>query len=278
MIDSWFFVENRPAAVLMRRETCQPVFTIRAVREVDGGYEYLEAELPVGVWNRGAIISAIVRMRYSADDVEAVVNNVLQDPFNADRLREYKALQEWRKKAKIHASELMAYADEHGLVDWDIPEDESHTTEDVEAVPDGVTMLQQGLTLLMSQAESLDDEQAVDVPALFPTWESMIGESVEAGKRLFYGGRLWKVLQAHTIQADWTPDVASSLFTEVAHQQGGGEIGTLDNPIPYNGNMELEEGKYYSQDGVVYRCIRSSGIPLYNPLRDLVGLYVEIVN
>lgn len=266
--------EVAPNLVSMRRVNCQPVFTIRVIREANGGYEYLEAELPVGVWNRSAIISAIVRMRYSADDVEAVVNNVLQDPFNADRLREYKALQEWRKKAKIHASELMAYADEHGLVDWDIPEDESHAAEDVEVVPDGLTMLQQGLTLLMSQAESLDDEQAVDVPALFPTWEGLIGERVEAGKRLFYGGRLWKVIQAHTVQAEWTPDVATSLFAEVAADQ---EQGTIDNPIPYNGNMALEEGKYYTQGGAVYLCIRDTINPVYNDLSALVGLYVQIV-
>ena len=39
--------------------------------------------------------------------------------------------------------------------------------------------------------------------------------------------------------------------------------------------MELEEGKYYSQDGVTYLCTRDTGIPVYNALKDLVGIYVE---
>lgn len=49
-----------------------------------------------------------------------------------------------------------------------------------------------------------------------------------------------------------------------------------DNPIPYNNNMELFEGKYYIQNGVTYICIRSTGTAVYNNLADLVGLYVEV--
>ena len=52
--------------------------------------------------------------------------------------------------------------------------------------------------------------------------------------------------------------------------------GTSEDPIPYNNNMELVEGKYYSQDGVTYLCTRSTGQAVYNPLKDLVGIYVEV--
>lgn len=52
--------------------------------------------------------------------------------------------------------------------------------------------------------------------------------------------------------------------------------GTKEDPIPYGNNMELEEGKHYSQDGVTYICTRDTGIPVYNPLADLVGIYVEV--
>lgn len=55
--------------------------------------------------------------------------------------------------------------------------------------------------------------------------------------------------------------------------------GTLEDPIPYNGNMILENGKYYSQDGVIYKCIRDTGIPVYDDLATLAtvqgGSYVE---
>ena len=43
------------------------------------------------------------------------------------------------------------------------------------------------------------------------------------------------------------------------------------------GNMALVSGKYYSQDGVVYLCTRDTVNPVYNPLRELVGLYVKEV-
>ena len=52
-------------------------------------------------------------------------------------------------------------------------------------------------------------------------------------------------------------------------------MGTLENPIEYSGNMVLEEGKYYIQDGVTYLCNRDTVNPVYHNLSDLVGHYVE---
>lgn len=53
--------------------------------------------------------------------------------------------------------------------------------------------------------------------------------------------------------------------------------GTQEDPIPYNGNMALENGKYYIQDGVIYLCNRDTEIPVYQDLKDLVDLYVTAV-
>ena len=55
------------------------------------------------------------------------------------------------------------------------------------------------------------------------------------------------------------------------------EEGTRENPITYNTNMEIFNGKYYIQNGVVYLCNRDSGAPLYHDLANLVGLYVTVV-
>lgn len=54
--------------------------------------------------------------------------------------------------------------------------------------------------------------------------------------------------------------------------------GAKYDPIPYEGNMELYAGKYYTQDGVLYRGTRDTSNPVYNALSELVGLYVEVVN
>ena len=125
--------------------------------------------------------------------------------------------------------------------------------------------------LIEKGSASLSDGDALEAVELFPAWA--VGASYEQGIRLRYGEKLYKVLQAHTSQADWTPDIATSLYAEV-EKPGQGD--TPDDPIPYGGNMELLEGKYYAQDGVTYICTRSTGVPVYNALRDLVGLYVEV--
>ena len=120
-------------------------------------------------------------------------------------------------------------------------------------------------------ATSLSDTDALDAVALFPAWA--VGVYYEADTRIRYGEKLYKVVQAHTSQANWLPEDTPALYTEVAAQ---GQGDTPDNPIPYNNNMELVKDKYYSQDDVVYVCFRDTGIPVYNNLADLVGLYVNV--
>lgn len=122
-------------------------------------------------------------------------------------------------------------------------------------------------------SSSLSDEDALEAVELFAVWAS--GMEYATDQRLRYGDKLYKVRQDHTSQADWLPDRTPSLYAEV-EKPGQGD--TPENPIPYGGNMELLEGKYYSEDGAVYRCFRSTGIPVYNRLADLVGIYVEVVN
>lgn len=56
-----------------------------------------------------------------------------------------------------------------------------------------------------------------------------------------------------------------------------GELGTINNPILYSGNMKLEIDKYYTQDEVVYLCIKSSEGNIYHPLTDLISVYVQKV-
>ena len=54
---------------------------------------------------------------------------------------------------------------------------------------------------------------SLQVPNLYPTWKVETNYSVD--DRVLYNGVLYKVLQEHTSQADWTPNVAPSLFTKV---------------------------------------------------------------
>ena len=118
----------------------------------------------------------------------------------------------------------------------------------------------------------LDDETALDVTVLFPEWKPNTAYAVD--ERIRYADKLYRVVQAHTSQSDWTPDKTPALFAEVAKPGQGDSPG---NPILYSGSMALVSGKYYSQDGVTYRCTRDTVNPVYAALKDLVGLYVEVV-
>lgn len=69
------------------------------------------------------------------------------------------------------------------------------------------------IAALVTLRESATDEQALAVPALYPAWRE--GASYATGERVQYDGALYKVLQDHDAQADWTPEAAPSLFAQV---------------------------------------------------------------
>lgn len=118
---------------------------------------------------------------------------------------------------------------------------------------------------------TVDDNTALRMTAFYPEWAADTEYTI--GYKVQRNGRLWRALQAHTSQAGWEPENAASLWAEICESHAG----TLEDPIPYSGNMALESGKYYSQDGKIYRCTRDTGNPVYNALSELVGLYVEEV-
>ena len=70
--------------------------------------------------------------------------------------------------------------------------------------------------MLSSQTAELSDEDALNVVAVFPTWFSKTGTEVAAGERLWYDEYLWKVLQSHTVQDNWTPPTSPSLYVKVS--------------------------------------------------------------
>ena len=116
---------------------------------------------------------------------------------------------------------------------------------------------------------TVDDNTALRMLTFYPEWAS--DTDYTAGYKAQRSGRLWRCMQAHTSQIGWEPENAASLWTEICESHAG----TLEDPIPYNGNMALESGKYYSQNSKIYRCTRDTVNPVYNALSELVALYVE---
>jgi chitodextrinase len=65
----------------------------------------------------------------------------------------------------------------------------------------------------------LTDEQAEQVPNAYPEWET--GVAYKVGDRRRYDGRLYRCVQAHTSQANWTPDKVPALWVRTSQE---GEI------------------------------------------------------
>ena len=116
---------------------------------------------------------------------------------------------------------------------------------------------------------TVDDNTALRMLDFYPEWAE--GTAYSVGYKVRKGGKLWRVVQAHTSQAGWEPENAASLWEQINETHAG----TLDDPIPYSGNMALTAGLYYMQDWVIYKCTRDTGNPVYHALDELVGLYLE---
>lgn len=127
--------------------------------------------------------------------------------------------------------------------------------------------------LITQQVNTLavDDNTALRMREFYPEWAENTAYAV--GYKVKRNGKLWRVRQAHTSIVTWEPENAPSLW-EVINETHDGSI---DDPVPYDGNMALESGLYYLQDNVIYLCNRDTVNPVYNPLAELVGLYVEEV-
>ena len=82
-----------------------------------------------------------------------------------------------------------------------------------EAADDG-ERARQTRALMMQTAQALPDEQAMELPTLFPEWES--GIAYVKDDRICYQNQLYKCLQGHTSQDNWTPDTAVSLWVAIS--------------------------------------------------------------
>ena len=100
---------------------------------------------------------------------------------------------------------------------------------------------------------SLTDEDALQAVELFPQW--VTGHAYVVDERLQYNGVLYRVVQAHISQADWTPDITPSLFVVVSLDEWPEFVQPTGAHDAYNkGDKVTFNGKHYISliDGNVY--------------------------
>ena len=95
--------------------------------------------------------------------------------------------------------------------------------------------------LIEQLAVTLDDEIALTGVELFPAW--VVGKAYAVNDRAQYNGTLYKCIQAHTSQADWTPDATSALWVVVSLDEypewvqptGAHDAYNIGDKVTYNG-------------------------------------------
>lgn len=110
--------------------------------------------------------------------------------------------------------------------------------------------------MIESAAVTLDDGKALESIALFPLWRS--GMVVNVGDRYRYMDKLYKVVQQHTTQYDWTPDAVPALFVEVSVEDwpewrqptGAHDAYNIGDKVSYDGRhyTSLINGNVWSPD------------------------------
>lgn len=104
--------------------------------------------------------------------------------------------------------------------------------------------------MIEKAAVSLPDNDALSAVELFPSWQSDRAYTVD--ERVRHDGKLYRVVQAHTSQADWMPDVTPALFTEVAKP---GEILVWKQPAGAHDAYNKGDKVYYPDVGdTIYIC------------------------
>lgn len=112
-------------------------------------------------------------------------------------------------------------------------------------------------------AASLTDEQAMEVATIYDLWQ--IGKTYFAGDFLAYGvngvgdPQLYKVAQAHTSQADWTPDSTPALYVAIGLDEAGYPVWSQ----PTGAHDAYNTGDIVDYNGVLYESLINGNV--YSP-------------
>ena len=210
----------------------------------------------------GNCVEAVIRSDYSTEAEFSLINqyNAYQQGISSDAsvVSEY-------EKYLAYVSSVKAMVKKDFDIEPDVPQDAS--------IPRMADIAR--LFTLTVNTMSLTDDEALSVKSVYPQWSEFINKKLAQGMKVQYDNKLYKVRQGiAAVLENQPPSIhTAALYEEINESHSG----TLEDPIPYNNNMELEEGKYYSQNEVTYLCTRSTGQAVYHNLSELVGIYVQTV-
>lgn len=231
------FYEERPESVVVTTIGDKYHTTINyEITEVEGGYEVESVTIvtdgPLSEEHHSQVVTALIRARYTADDEFAIARQSYAD------VNDYVAYNAYVEKCKAIACSVLelAYVPSYS--------------------PTVAEVLSQLRELMRPYIVEVEDEVAVTVPALFDPWAA--GIDVVAGERRYYNGEVWRCVQGHRTQADWTPDLVPALWTKVSLDEwpewvqptGSHDAYNTGDKVTYNGKhyVSLIDGNIWSPD------------------------------
>lgn len=245
----------------------------------DGQSAYIDRQARLYAKDSAELASANNISTFQFNDNISIDSSMVSSLVNS--ISQYEADCEEIKNTKIAEMNELTTVEEVDAYDYQtgFPEKLNITASSltIQNTNDKKANMQDKLVMLLSkQINNLDltDEEAYQVKEMYPTFESLIGQSVSAGIKLQYNDDLYKVLSGiSSLSESQKPDMYATMFEIIEISSAG----TTDDPIAYNNNMVLVEGKYYIQNGVLYLCTASTTKDMgYKRLMDLVGTYTEI--
>ena len=112
-------------------------------------------------------------------------------------------------------------------------------------------------------AATLDEEKALEIATVYDSWK--VGKAYAVGEYFTYGEnsvgdpQLYKVVQAHTSQADWLPDTTASLYTAIGLDEEGYTVWSQ----PTGAHDAYNTGDMVNYNGIIYRSLIDGNV--YSP-------------
>lgn len=114
------------------------------------------------------------------------------------------------------------------------------------------------MKLAVKQARQVqDDAEALSLQILYKQWNKQVGKELQVGEYVNYNNVLYKVLQQHTVQDNWAPDVSPSLFAKVLVDPTGDTVLDWEQPDSTNGYMVGDKVKF---EGHIYVSIIDNNV------------------
>lgn len=118
-------------------------------------------------------------------------------------------------------------------------------------------------------ALDLSNNDTIKFKDYLPDWNDYINKSMPKDFKFQYNNQAYQTLQyINVVLSDQTPDIVYSLYVAINEEHDG----TLEDPIPYQQQMSIEKGKYYSQYDVIYIAIQDMPTGMPYDLKDMPSI------